>query len=504
MQPSPARAATMKNALLQPSLRRKVVVGYYAVAALIVVASAFSFGELKSLEDKVVLAERMSELFDATLEVRRFERNYFLHGQEADRAEAGRYVGRVRELLDAHRPVLLAVETPPRLAEFRDLLDRYEAQLPALAAAGADRRQAAALEPRVRALGKEIVAIAEEMAGAERHLVQSSLAHFRTVLILFIGAAVALIVAIGQVLSRSVAAPLKELEASVEAVSAGKRGRLPVRSRDREVVAVIDAFNHMLKELELRQKHLVRSEKLASLGTMLSGVAHELNNPLSNISTSCQILLEELGTADADLHRQLLEQIDEQTGRARNIVRSLLDFAREREFKKEWAPLRPLIEQTVGFVRGEVPAKVSIAIDIPDDIAVFADTQRLQQAFLNLIKNAVEALPGRGSVAVSARKLVATAGAAVGDASCDVAGDAVDILVADDGPGIAPDVLARIFDPFFTTKAVGKGLGLGLFIVYEIVEQHDGCISVDSKRNRGTTFRIRLPAGPLATTDTHT
>ncbi|HEX8961515.1 MAG TPA: histidine kinase dimerization/phospho-acceptor domain-containing protein, partial [Rhodocyclaceae bacterium] len=423
----------MRRLLPQPSLRRKVVIGYYAVAALIAVASAFSFGELKALEDKMILAERMSELFDATLEVRRFERNYFLYGQDADRAETGEYLARVRQLLDANRAILLAVETPSRLAEFRTLLDRYGAELAAFAPG--NKRAPAGREPRLRALGKDLVAIAEEMAGAERRLVQSSLARFRGFLVVFIGASVAFVVALGKALSRSVAGPLKELESSVAAVSAGKRGRLYSRSRDREVVAVIEAFNHMLKELELRQKNLVRSEKLASLGTMLSGVAHELNNPLSNISTSCQILLEELDEADPAMQQEMLEQIDQQTGRARNIVRSLLDFTREREFRRETVALRPLVEQTLGFVRGEVPAKTAIKIDIPDDVAVFADPQRLQQALLNLIKNSVEALAGRGEIDVSARKLAAQAGDALGDVSCDVAGDAVDIVIADDGPG---------------------------------------------------------------------
>ncbi|MGE5466579.1 MAG: sensor histidine kinase [Ignavibacteria bacterium] len=488
----------MRKLLPQPSLRRKVVIGYYAVAALIVAATAFSFGELKALEDKMVLAERMSELFDATLEVRRFERNYFLHGEEADRAEARRYVGQARAVIEAHGPALLALETAPRLAEFRDLLDRYEAEL-AAGPKGTGPRTRAELEPRVRALGKDLVAIAEEMAGAERRLVQSSLARFRGLLVVFIGIAVAFIVAVGKILSRSVAAPLKELESGVAAVSAGERGRLYMRSRDREVVAVIDAFNQLLKELELRQRKLLRSEKLASLGTMLSGVAHELNNPLSNISSSCQILLEELGELDPEAQRELLEQIDQQTGRARNIVRSLLDFAREREFRRELAPLRPLVEQTIGFVRGEVPAKVAIRVDIPDEAAAYGDPQRLQQVFVNLIRNAVEAAGGRGEVSISARAVVAAAGEPVGDTPCGVSGAAVDVVIADDGPGIPPELLPRVFDPFFTTKAVGKGMGLGLFIVYEIVEQHEGCISVASQRNRGTTFRIRLPAQEKST-----
>lgn len=480
----------MDQGLQLPSLRQKVVVGYYVIAALITIVAALSFGELKTLEDKVALADRMTELFDATLEIRRFERNYFLHDQETDRDAAGRYVVRVRELLDANRDVLLAVETPRRLAELRDLLDQYETRLASFATAG-NRMHKAEFEPKLRALGKEIVTIAEEMAGAERHLVQTSLARFRTFLIVFIGAAVALIVAIGQVLSRRVAAPLKALEASVVAVSSGQRGRLPLLSQDREVAAVIHAFNHLLQELEQRRKHLVRSEKLASLGTMLSGVAHELNNPLSNISTSCQILLEELGEADRATQQELLDQIDQQTVRARNIVRSLLDFAREREFKKEWAPLRPLIAQAVSFVKVDVLPDVAIVIDIPDDVNVFADRQRLQQVFLNLVKNAAEALEGGGRISVSSQRPAERDADAP---ACGSADDAIEIVVADTGPGIAAEALPRIFDPFYTTKAVGKGLGLGLFVVHEIVEQHDGCISAENAPGGGAVFRIRLPA----------
>ncbi|MBX9701032.1 MAG: HAMP domain-containing histidine kinase, partial [Acetobacteraceae bacterium] len=364
------------------------------------------------------------------------------------------------------------------------------------AATGGDPAQEAAFEPRIRSLGKEIVAIAEELAGAERRVVQSSLATFRRILVVAIGSLAAFIVLLGRALSRSVVSPLKEMETSVDAISRGKRDSLAMPSRDRELVSIGNAFNHMLRELDLRQRHLVQSEKLASLGTMLSGVAHELNNPLSNISSSCQILLEELEGTDVDTQKMFLGQIDGQTLRARNIVRSLLDFARDREFRKEALPLRELVEQTVGFVKGEVPAKAAIGIAIADDIIVFADKQRLQQALLNLLKNALEALGETGSVAVTAEKHFVSPGTEDGPAwavGCGLEGEVVDIAVSDDGPGIAPEVLPRIFDPFFTTKDVGLGMGLGLFIVYEVVDEHGGWIAASSEPGKGTTFHIRLP-----------
>jgi len=271
----------------------------------------------------------------------------------------------------------------------------------------------------------------------------------------------------------------------------------------------------MLRELELRQRHLVQSEKLASLGTLLSGVAHELNNPLSNISSSNQILLEELQEArekdrpsplplDQEFAVDLLTQINDQTDRARNIVRSLLDFSRDKDFKTQNLPLRPLFEETVRFVKGQVPANTTVRIDVPDDLAITVDKQRIQQAFLNLIKNALDAVgEGGGMVTVTARYHSAID--KVGDddtgiynylkyrGKCTLEEDTVDIEVHDSGSGIPAEALPRIFDPFFTTKDVGKGSGLGLFIVHEIIEEHDGCIAVDSEPGKGTSFLIRLP-----------
>jgi signal transduction histidine kinase len=282
------------------------------------------------------------------------------------------------------------------------------------------------------------------------------------------------------------------------AVANGVRDQIDIPSQDREIVSLSHAFNHVLQELELRQKHLVRSEKLASLGTLLSGVAHELNNPLSNISTSCQILIEELASTDSEFTRELLQQIDEQTGRARNIVRSLLDFARDREFKREPLPLAELIAETLRFIKGQVPSRAAIVIKIPSDITIQGDKQRLQQVFLNLTKNALEALEGAGDITISA---VQRSGRPSGEAArhfkslaqCELNEAAVEIEIRDNGHGIPPDVLPRIFDPFFTTKDVGKGSGLGLFVVFEIIEEHGGCIAAESEPGKGSVFYLRLP-----------
>ncbi|MBI5026004.1 MAG: HAMP domain-containing histidine kinase [Nitrospirae bacterium] len=486
-----------------PSIKQKITLGYYAILVIIIGLSILTFMELRFMEKKIMFGEVISEFFDATLEIRRFEKNYFLYKQENDYYENIKYVTKAQELLERNIKGFGTIANSQQittlrddLKEYKELMERYVRQ---------DKHgsvQKTTMEGKIRKTGKDIITVAEDISKAERKDLQMMLNNSRNIIILSIITLSLLGIVIGQVLSRMVVRPLKMLEDSLEIIADGRFEKILINSKDREIVSLTNAFNKMLRELELRQRHLVQSEKLASLGTLLSGVAHELNNPLSNISTSSEILKEELEEADTEYKRELLLQIEEQTESARNIVRSLLEFSRDREFKKEKLPLRNLFEETIRFVKGQVPTKVEINIDMPDDIFIIADKQRIQQALLNLIKNAIESITDDGSVFIKAKKHRAID--KVEDETgiynylkyrgkCTLEEDTVDIEIKDTGTGIPHELLPKVFDPFFTTKDVGKGSGLGLFIVHEIIEEHDGCIAVDSKFGKGTTFLIRLP-----------
>lgn len=482
------------------SLRQKITFGYYAIGTMMVGISLFAFVELRLIEVKILAGGLISEFFDTTLELRRFEKNFFLYRQAVDAAENRRYVLHAQALLRENGEVFDTFSSPSQIAGLHDGLNHYAALIDEYALAGEmDTARIEALEARIRKLGQEIVSVAEAIALAKRTTLQTSVARHRLALLISIALLALAVIVIGRMLSRRVAQPLKNMEESMEAVASGKLMRLDMPTNDREIASLVNAFNHVLRELELR--HLLRSEKLASLGTMLSGVAHELNNPLSNISSSCQILMEENELADPAFRNELLGQIDEQTIRARNIVRSLLDFARDREFKSEPLNLAPLLDETLRFLKGQMSAQIAMFIEVPMGLVLQGDKQRLQQAFLNLVKNALEALEGAGEVHISA--------ALHDDASvfpplgsgahfhvlgrCEGHGEVVDIEISDNGGGIPSEILRRIFDPFFTTKDVGKGSGLGLFIVFEIIEEHGGCIAVKSAPGKGTTFFIRLP-----------
>ncbi len=473
------------------SLRRKIVFGYGAVVVLVIGLSTFSLVEMRILETQIAAGERIGRFLGLALEIRRFEKNFLLYRQAADLEENRAYVEQARQLLAEHGSILETIERPERIAALRATLDNYASLM--AGPAGADGY--ALREAQIRHAGKEIVTAAEDWSRSERTLMQGQLDRHRLRLLGSIAAIVVLLVAIGQWLSWRVARPLKQLEENMAAVGAGRLAKLEMAAGDREIASLTQAFNHVLHELELRQGQLVRSEKLAALGTLLSGVAHELNNPLSNISTSCEILATEVGAGDTAFQKELLDQIDGETWRARRIVRSLLDYARDRPFRSELIPLATLVEESLRLIRGQLPAQVEISTAIAADLVVPGDKQRLQQALFNLVGNAVDALEGAGKITVAARTATAPCPTdALVFGHCANEDDTIEIEVEDNGHGIPPQDLPRIFDPFFTTKEVGRGLGLGLFIVFEIIEEHGGCIAVTSESGRGTSFVIRLPA----------
>jgi signal transduction histidine kinase len=482
----------LHNAIVQ-SLRRKITTGYLIITILVVALSLFSFFELRLMEQRIAAGGHIGEFFDTALEIRRFEKNYFLYHQISDLTENAAYVKRGLGLLREHAAQFETLAGKTRIEQLKNDLERYERLISAYGN-GTGSESAEPLTAIIRRLGKDIITFAEELVGTERAALQAMLDRHRRLLIAAVIVVSLLVIGIGRIMSQRVGRPLKEMEESMEAVAAGRLTQLDMQAEDREIASLTQAFNHVLRELEVRQGQLVRSEKLAALGTMLSGVAHELNNPLSNIGTSTQILAEEVGSGETAYQKQLIEQIDAETWRARHIVRSLLDYARDREFKREPILLATLVEETLRLMRGRIAGQATVNVSIPVDLEVPGDRQRLQQVLINLLSNALQALGEHGEITIEAYPV---------DAHCEcgklVFGqcpgqlESIELTVRDNGAGIPADILPRIFDPFFTTKEVGQGVGLGLFIVFEIIEEHGGCIAVDSEPGKGTSFRIRLP-----------
>jgi len=251
----------------------------------------------------------------------------------------------------------------------------------------------------------------------------------------------------------------------------------------------IDITERKRTEEALHKSEQARAEaeKLAAVGRLAAGVAHEINNPLTGVLTFAHLLRDKENMDDQD--REDLNLIIHETTRASEIVRGLLDFARERPAEKEPLDVNDVIRRTVRLL-GNQQAFQQITLDenLQDDLPqVEGDRNQLQQVLLNLSLNACEAMPQGGTLSIST----------------SVQNGTVTVKVADTGCGIKKEHLDRVFEPFFSTKPVGEGTGLGLSVSYGIVRQHDGALEVESEEGKGTTFTILLPSAADKRPESH-
>jgi PAS domain S-box-containing protein len=252
---------------------------------------------------------------------------------------------------------------------------------------------------------------------------------------------------------------------------------------DGDIFGVVEISRDITGEINI-QKAMMQQEKLASIGRLSAGVAHEINNPLTTILTTSMLLQEE--TQPEDPMYTELETIAKETLRCRKIVTSLLDFARQSKPDKKEHNLNDIVKESLLLVKKQAAFKdVSVELDLAPQIpSVFVDKGQIQQALINLVLNAIAATAAGGYVRVLTRYVPENR--------------EITVAVTDNGEGIAENDLVKIFDPFFTTKDDGSGLGLA--ITHGIIEQHNGSIDAKSRMGHGTTFTIKLP---LSKDDVH-
>jgi PAS domain S-box-containing protein len=257
-----------------------------------------------------------------------------------------------------------------------------------------------------------------------------------------------------------------------------------IRDKGQEVGSVgifsdLREHRRMQKKLEETQNQLLQAEKIASLGQMAAGVAHEINNPLAGILIYAELLQRDLEANAAG--RPHLEEIINQTLRCKQIVTRLLEFSRQSLGQKTLLNINEIISRCVKLIDQQLlfqNIQITLSLD-PQLPQIFGDPGELQQVFTNLLLNAADAMNGLGKIAITSWAAPER--------------DGVIITFADTGSGIPPELRDKIFDPFFTTKPPGKGTGLGLSIVYGVIQRHGGTIEVESPHNGGTEFIMRLP-----------
>jgi len=298
--------------------------------------------------------------------------------------------------------------------------------------------------------------------------------------------------------------PLQKMVVATQKISAGDlTHKVEVSSKD-EIGYLADSFNQMTadleaanekltewgktlekkveertKELTEMQAHLIQSEKLASLGKLAAGIAHEINNPLGGVLIYSHLLLED--TDENSPYYENLKKIVKETSRCKEIVKGLLEFARPKEPEMSLVNINEIVERSLSIMECQalfqnIIIKKSYVSNLPK---IVADSAQLQQVFVNIILNAAEAMDGNGILTIST--------------SLNGDGMFIEIKFSDTGHGIKEEDQKRLFEPFFTTKEVGKGTGLGLAISYSIIQKHQGTIEVKSEVGKGSTFNVGLP-----------
>jgi two-component system NtrC family sensor kinase len=319
--------------------------------------------------------------------------------------------------------------------------------------------------------------------------------------------------------------PLRDLETGAKRLASGELEQpIPVRSGD-EFGRLAGSFNSMTdavrnsraelrewghtleqkveqrtQELRVAEAEAARGDKLASVGLLAAGVAHELNNPLTGILTFSHLLRKKMPEGSADAED--LDLVIRETRRCAAIIKRLLDFAREKKPERKFVDLNRVVTETERIV--ERPAHVhdiEIELDLDRDLPqAWVDEDQIKQVIMNMLVNAQHAIEEKGRITIRTRRCPAPRRPEPGAAPVDM----VEIAIIDTGCGIPDKDMPRIFDPFFTSKEVGKGTGLGLSVSHGIVRAHRGAIEVESKVGQGTTFRVFLPLEPGATDEAGT
>ena len=463
------------------SIRKKILLAFAMFMIISGLIWLRSYHSQYILNQKIQIIERKFDLFNTILEARRYEKNYFLTFDRKNIDQTLTYVNTAENLLynilSKYGKYTLAKNLNERLIELKEYKDSLEKLLKMQ-----ENGHLAVPKDSIQLIQKQgriITSELEEIVKKESQFTRDLIGKSRMIHLIALAPVFILSVLVALFLIFNVDRPLKTIGNAITKIARGDFENIPEIKTGDEFESLVTSLNNMISELNKRNKELVQAQKLASLGRLTSGVAHELNNPLNNISTSVQILVEELEDDDLEYKKELLIGAEKEVERSKEIVKSLLEFARERSLTLKQAYFKDLVDNAIKRVKSQVPDNITLKVEVPDDIQATVGPLGIERVLINLIINAVQAMKNGGDITVKACKQESNSG------FC--------FQVIDTGEGIPKEIIPKIFDPFFTTKEVGKGTGLGLSIIYGIIEQHGGKIKVSSEVGKGTTFICFLP-----------
>jgi signal transduction histidine kinase len=467
---------------------RRLALGFGLLVLLIAAASAVALAGSARVHEGLVETKLREDGVRLSLELASAVRDQYAHQAHTiiigDESHLGLY-GDARETVARLTTALRAAAHGP---EERALVDAIEAEsvrldgifreqiVPAVlrgeeGSVQEEHHHAQLVVTRIQDLTQDLVERFEASIRAVRAEAEDVERRTRTILLALLVAAPIVAVVVSVLVGRSVAAPVARLEQGAARIAAGDLdARIEVRGAP-ELEALAERWNAMTAALKHHQEKLVESEKLAGIGRLAAGVAHEINNPLGVILGYAKLLRKRADPAAAED----LAVIEEETLRAKEIVDGLLDLSRPLPASAERVDLRALSDDVVSRLR-DAHLLDDVAVSVDGAASVAGHPEKLRQVLVNLVRNAAEAAGPGGRVTVG-----------VGERD-----GAVEVAVRDSGPGIPPELRPRLFEPFFTTKA--RGTGLGLAVSRAIARAHGGELEADAPDGRGARFALRLPA----------
>jgi two-component system, NtrC family, sensor kinase len=466
------------------TIKSKVMVLLIVCLAFIGALHVIYYHYIFSLQEKMELIEKFDDFRENMLEMRRYEKNFIYFKDTGSLNETIFYFFRIEDFSRELAKDVIRVVGADKFSKFQNDLKDYKIILDQNMRRVKTGKAELNVE-RIRTKGKKMVDFANELIITKRHRIQKAINSIGIIPVIFLVSFIVFVILILQLISKGILKPVALMQQATEEAAKGTFKAIVYESeREDEVTHLIETFNEMAKQLETKQEQLLQSRKLASIGTLTSGIAHELNNPLNNISLTAESLMEEfteMTTAEAS---EMMMEILAQADRAGQVVKNLLEFSRtERPLLLELR-IDDVLDRTMKLIKNQIMVtgihlKRENSKDLPP---IKGRSQDLQQAFINILLNSIQAMKDlSGENIITIRTGPGPNGY-------------VRIDFSDTGIGIKPEDMEHIFDPFYTTKPVGRGTGLGLSLVYGIIRTHGGYVEVKSEINVGTTFSIYLPS----------
>jgi two-component system, NtrC family, sensor kinase len=459
-------------------IKTKLIVGSCISLALLLLLAVLAQHDMNRVVDKLRFVEVQDDLNADFLEMRLSEKNLFLFNDKGALREIAAKIDEARDVLAKSRDRIVRGTGESNSKVLRRHLDNYAAAVEKAAQAevvGSD------LEEAMRETGRALREFSTTLVAREREQVGEIIALSRRIMSVSLAAVVCTAVLGAPLLFRKVLHSLAKVERLAGAIAEGKFERIEEPHSHDELDSVIRAVNTMSARLGSREAEMLQSKKLASLGTLTAGVAHEITNPVNNISMLAETY-EAMGEELPESERlEMMRQIGRECGRIHGIVTNLLDFSKPKAASMQPVAVNALVHDTLPLVRNMLHvSNIDLRLDLAEETPrALADTAQMHQVLVNLITNAIQSMKPGGLLRVATQS----------DA------DTARIVIADNGKGIPPDALPHIFDPFFSTKGT-EGTGLGLSVSYGIIKNHGGRLQVESTVGAGTTCRIELPALP--------